>query len=901
MMTMNEFLVSLQGGMVADRVTLLLELYECYKELNTKVEPLDEFIFWGDVILNDFGDIDKYLSDARSVLTNVADFRALQDNSHLSDGQRKAIEQFVGHFREGSSMKQGLGPEDDNVKARFLSIWNLLAPLYDNFRRRLAGKGLAYEGMIYRSVAERLTQESVADLLSEAFGEAKRYIFIGLNVLNECEKRVMSKMRDARLALFCWDWQSEMIQDPQNRSSVFMKENVVQFPMDWSLDGVGKVPEVTVISVPSSVGQAKQVPSILRQAGEEVGMDTAIVLPDERLLMPLLNSIPPEVKDINVTMGFPMTDSALFSLMGEAAAAQLHLRQKEEEWYFYHKQVWEIFSMSLLLDSLDVMGKGIINHIKKEHRFFIPLSDFKGNVLLETLFTPVVTDPKAADPDQIRRIQDWQLSLILALVPGIRKNKDFSFELDFARRYHCAVTLLRSKDLPIMPASYFRLLDRLLGSEALPFSGEPLKGLQIMGPLETRALDFRNLVILSCNEGVFPRRSVSSSFIPAEIRKGFGLPTYEHQDAVWAYYFYRSIQRAERVWLLYDSRTGEGQSGEESRYIKQLQYHFRLPMKRQVASGNVAPAAEEPIPKTEEDIEIIKVKSLSASSIQQYLSCPAKFYYSFVKGLKAEEEVEESLDGKMIGNVFHKTMQKLYDRTDNMVTKEYIESQLKDKAALEQKVREEILQELKSIDVSGRNLVTERVIVEYVVKTLERDLELLKSKGGCFRILGLELKCDWQTEDFTFHGSIDRLDEVGGQVRVVDYKTGSVKDEEMEVTPDKVDSLVGKLFASCNGNNNGNRPKILLQLFLYDMFARELMAKGKIPKKDAVLYSIYKPGRFFFEGVRATDPGDSFRTAVSKRLSGLLKDMTNPEVPFQRTDDIFNTCKWCDFKNICGR
>lgn len=930
MLTMNEFFAKLYEGAVADKVTLLLELYECYKELNPKAEALDEFIFWGDVILNDFADIDKYMADAGGVLTNVADFRQLQDDSYLSEAQKAAINQFVSHFRENDGMKLGLNSDDDNVKTRFLCIWNLLYPLYVKFQERLKGKGLAYEGMVYRSVVETLKEKSVADVLRDRLGSAERYVFIGLNVLNECEKSLMTKMRKAGLARFCWDWQSDMIRDKANRSSVFMSENVATFPMDWSLDKVEGVPKFTVISVPSSIGQAKQLPSILRELEGGVGMDTAIVLPDETLLMPLLNSIPPEIRDINVTMGFPMKESSLFSLMNEAAAMQLHLRKKDDEWLFYHRQVWEIFSMRLFCAMLDEDGKKIVSQVKSDRRYYIPQSSFSGNTVLGKLFTPLVTDPKSADSKQIRRIQDWQLGLILALVPGIKNDKDLGFELEFARRYYCAVTLLRDKNLSLMPVSYFRLLERLLSMESLPFSGEPLKGLQIMGPLETRALDFRNLVILSCNEGTFPRHSVSSSFIPSELRKGFGLPTYEHQDAVWAYYFYRSIQRAEKVWLLYDSRTEGVQSGEESRYIKQLQYHFRVPLNRQVASGNITTAAEEAIAKTKYDIDKIMGKEvigkdgkavkkrLSASSVQAYLSCPVKFYYSFVQDLKAEEDVEESLDGKMIGNVFHRIMQGLYSSPDyvgtegsmekikdglkshpsNMVTREYIDRLLKDKPALRRKVREEILQELNSIEVSGRNLVTENVIVEYVVKTLERDSELLGKKGGSFHMLGLELDCQWEMDGFTFHGFIDRLDEVGGQIRVVDYKTGSVKDDEMEVTEDKISSLVSQLFASCD--KNGSRPKILLQLFLYDMFTSKLMEEGKIPKEE-VLNSIYKPGRFFFEGVRETVLGETFKTAVTERLSNLLKEMTNPEIPFQRTDDIDRTCKLCDFKKICGR
>ena len=274
--------------------------------------------------------------------------------------------------------------------------------------------------------------------------------------------------------------------------------------------------------------------------------------------------------------------------------------------------------------------------------------------MLDVLFRPVITDPKAASEGQIRNFSQYQKEVICAVAASLAGDMSLALELEYAKEYHKSINVLQEIGLEVLPVTYVRILTQILGSVSVPFRGEPLKGLQIMGPLETRALDFSNLVILSANEGVFPSRSVSSSFIPPELRKGFGLPTYEYQDSVWAYYFYRMISRASKVWMLVDSRTEGMKSGEESRYIKQLEYHFNVPVKRYVVKFGGMKTSQMPvIEKTGDDVDKIKATVLSATALQNYLACTAKFYYSTIKGLKLEEEVTESIDYGMFGVVYH--------------------------------------------------------------------------------------------------------------------------------------------------------------------------------------------------------------------------------------------------------
>ena len=896
MLTINDFFFRISGDNPADRVNLLLDLYKCYKELNPKHETLDEFIFWGDVILGDFDDVDKYLVDPVRLFANVSEFKEIQDSySYLTENQRKAIESFISHFSSEGRLTVNLNSDNPNIKERFLQIWNILLPLYNSFRDRLAGKGLAYEGMVYRELASRLDQQSAADVLSAAFGDVNEYVFVGLNALNECEKKVMRRMRDAGLAEFCWDYSGEMVKNPLNKSSFFMSRNIKDFPQAFEMDPEGlETPEVEVISVPSSVGQTKLIPSVVKDSR------CAVVLPDESLLIPVLNSIPEEIKDINVTMGYPMKDSAFFDFMTLVSAMQMHIRRKDGKWYYYHNQVWSLFSSSIFrkVTHGDDAVRSRIKEIKGGMKYYIPQEDLAGVPVFDLLFRPAVTDPKAVSKEQISVFADYQKRLIKGLAPMLAGDPSMAIELEFAKAAYNAISQLQAAGLEVLPLTYVRLLDQLLGPVSIPFNGEPLKGLQIMGPLETRALDFRQVMILSCNEGMFPRRSVSSSFIPPELRKGFGLPTYEYQDAVWAYYFYRLIQRAEKVTLVYDSRTEGMKSGEESRYIKQLEYHFNVPVKRSFVKANVSgDSSSKEIGKTPEDVETIRKARLSASALKNYLDCPAKFYYSTVKKLRRQNEVSEDLDAGMLGNVYHGTMQRLYSRDmagGNKVTESYLSGLLGKRMAIKGIVQSLILEQLHSLEVTGRDLVVEDVIVEYVVKTIGRDVELLRT-SGCdgFEILGLEREFLHDIDGFHFVGYVDRMDSLRpGEIRIVDYKTGKVEDKDVDITDENAAGIVDALF----GPKNDGRPKIALQLYLYDVFCRESVdCKGK-----RLVNVIYPPANLFTDPVKEVPVSDEFMRLTEERLHGLLSEVASVEVPFKRTGEE-KTCEICDFRMICGR
>ena len=866
MFTMSDFVARATGERPAERVDLLLRLYGCYSALNPMAEPLDDFIFWGDTLLGDFDDVDKYLVNPEHLFTNVSDFKEMQDDySYLSDTQREAIERFIRHF---------LIP--GTVKERFLNIWRILLPLYRSFKDTLREHGLSYEGMMYRDLAESLAAGSVKDILNERFKWSERFVFVGLNALNECEKTLLRRCHAAGLAEFCWDWRSEQIRNPDNKSSVFLRQFTSDFPSAFEPDPEGlPQTEFNLLSVPGGIAQAKQLSQVLDRCTPDPGIETAIVLPDEQLLIPVLNSIPEHIQKLNVTMGYPISGSQTGALMDDLAGLQLHLRQKNGEWHFYHRYVWSITANPIVRSVLTGNGNKALEELRKERRYYIPESKLKADPVLEALFRPVATenDPSA---EQVKNICSWLENVIVTLAVRIKEIPGMQMELDFARVCHQTVDGLLKKDLRLLPASLFRLIRQLLAGASVPFEGEPLEGMQIMGPLELRAMDFENLIILNFNEGIFPRRSVSASFIPPELRKGFGLPTYEYQDAVWAYYFYRMIQRASRVWMVFDSRADGLRGGEPSRYLRQLELHFGVKINRYEAlsiPGKVS--AEGDITKTPAHLEALHRTNLSASSLKDYLKCPVRFFYAMVEGLEVEKEIKESLDQRMQGTVFHSTMQDLYPPGIELDA-QTLRRMLADKRRIRDLVEKNIIKELNTFEVAGRNIVLADIICSYVQAVLEADLQQV-ADGGSIVIKGAERFESMDIGGFRFVGYIDRLDSPApGVLRVIDYKTGKVAKEDMEFGPDA-----------------SKVPEIGLQLYLYKLFTDKYRCN--------VIGAIYQPAMIISgSGIFEQRLDEEFCSTMDGHLGRVLREISDTSLPWKRTEDA-DTCKYCDFRAICGR
>lgn len=888
MYTINDFFYKVYAGAPTERIDLLLNLYREYKKLIPNCEPLDEFIFWGEMILSDFNDVDKYLIDAEKLFTNVSQFKSMQDYTFLSDNQLKALQAFMGHFAPQAG-------EDGKYKENFRKTWDILYPLYKSFNRTLGEQGKSYEGMVYRRLAERFENESASDVLQNAFPHSPKFVFVGLNAPTESELAVLKRMRQAQLAEFCWDYSSEMIKDKANKSSFFMEDNISHLGQSIKLDPEGlPTAQINVLAVPSAVGQCKQIGQIFRRLGGEIGINTAIVLPDEKLLLPTLNAIPDSISKVNVTMGYPMSGSVLYSLIDEICAMQMHIRERSDgNWAFYYKQAYDLFANPLLKDSLCENERHTIDSVKCKLFHYIDRDEIAvDGQILSRIFTPIVKEPNLADKGQITALCEYLKDIIETVAHKLVENKKESVELEFAKDFYQAIECIEKYELEVLPATFFRLLRNLVGRNAVPFKGEPLQGLQIMGPLETRALDFDNLVILSCNEGVFPRHNSSESFIPPELRKGFGLPTHEYQDALWAYYFYRLIQRCENVWLVYNTSVQQKMNScEESRYIKQLELHFGVKIHRYVAKSTILEAKDTTeIAKTQEDIDILKSTRLSATALQKYLSCPVQFYYSKIKKLSNEDEVNETLDAGLIGSVLHESIEEIYSGKER-ITKDFLSEYLK-KESYAEVVRRHIMDNLKCLEISGRNLIYESLICRYIRQILLTDKKLLEKKNlDSFKILELEKKETDVIGGLKFIGIMDRVDAFeNGVIRVVDYKTGSVKDSDIQIDDENAREVADAAF----GEDNDKRPKIAIQLYLYDVLIR------KAHKTEAIENVIYQTTSLFSEGIKSAPMNETFVKEMGTRLEECLKGLLDIDKPWTKTAHA-KTCSYCDFKDICGR
>lgn len=862
--TINNLFAQISGLKVADKISLLIDLYQEYN-----LSTFDEFVFWGDIILNDFDDIDKYLVDAEKLFRNIKDLHDLDGGyEFLSDEQIKAIKSFWRTFNEYSG-----GPKE----REFITLWDSLYGIYSRFKARLEAKGEAYEGMIYRSVAEDVKCRAE---LPEALKRYRKIIFVGLNALNECEKALLTYLKKEGVADFYWDFYGEEITDEANKSSLFMKENVLQYPSLYPLpDGQNGINlaerRIDVVGVPSAVGQAKYLQQILP------GLDpfaTSIVLPDENLLFPVLNSIPEEIEEINVTMGYSLKNSQVASFMGHLAPLWKKAKEINGVTHFYHSNVVALLGHKYIqdMDGVGEKAREIRKQMIESNMIFAPATLFEGDDLIGFIFKQ--------RPDSMA---DYQIALLEELQKGLDP-----LDKEFVLGYFKCINRLKGFNLTIKDETWFKLLAQLVSAISVPFNGEPLSGLQIMGPLETRALDFENVIILSCNEGKFPSRSVSNSFVPYNLRKGFGLPNYEFQDSISAYHFYRSIYRARKVYLLYDTRTeGVNRSGEVSRFVKQLKYHHGANISEKVVTYKIGGALSGKIKveKSDEMIAKLHEHNFSASSLNMYLDCPLKFYFQAVEKIKEEDEVTEQVEANVFGTMFHEVMQKIYEPyCSEIISPQMIDKWMKDKAMIQNLIRDAFANEMKIKNIEGKNKIVEALIFRYVLRTLEQDRQkapflFTSVEERCF----VEATLPGSGAVVKFFGIIDRRDGVDDNDRIVDYKTGGYSISWKEV---------GDMFDLPSDKRGYTALQMMFYLYLLDM-------KGLVKDVDRAVMAVCSLKDLF--GTSKDLPAFGITRAdydlFVERLYDLVENqILNKEIPFEAKGEG-KTCEYCPYSIVCNK
>ncbi len=902
-LSINDCFHAASNWQSADRLSNLFRLFRIYKELSESDENFDNFVFWGEMLLSDFDEIDKYMVDAQQIFTNITELKEIDQLFNiLTPNQIEAIQEFWKSF---------LPVKEGNTSAQFVSTWKILYQVYDTFQRELKAEGLATEGMICRDVVERLEKKEEIEHLTD-----KQFVFIGFNALNVCEKRLMHGLQKLDIADFYWDYEAEELRTSDNPASLFYKQNTTIFPSKFEIEPFVELisnKNIELISVPSAIFQTKQIHSLLNKiypASENIEswIDTAVVLPDENLLTPLLHSIPEQIEKVNVTMGFPLSGTPVSSLIEHIFELQRRVSKSGNKVDFYHQTVTNVLNHQyiamLCKNEIDTITSNLVAY----NWIYINEKELKLNDILSIIF-------------QQKANKDEFLPYLIEIVGMLHRNMqkiapdNYALETDYLYQYYSTLNRMWEvmKTLPtrfeMNLDTLMKLIRQLVSGISIPFVGEPLEGLQIMGVLEARGIDFENLIIPSFNEGVFPKKTGSNSFIPYNLRRGFGLPTYEHNDAITSYNFYRLIHRAKNIYMLYDSRTDGMSTGEESRFLKQLYFHYGVNIKRKSLTFETA-FAQEAIIKIEKTEEIMKklqlfvskgedAKSLSASSIKTYIDCPLMFYLTRIEHIETVEEVSETIEESMFGNLFHATMEYIYKPLkDKLIQSEDLDKLIANSLYIDQLIHKAFAEEYfkkgesSSITLEGNNLLIARVIKKYVLQVLKVD-----KRYAPFKIIDVEKDCKLEIATsagkVNIKGFIDRIDEKEGKVRIIDYKTGQ-------------GDLVFKNLEEVFEHNIEKRPKHVLQTLLYGLFY-EPDADGK-----TIVPGIYYMRNLFKEQFqteltqkidRNTTVIDDFsmvKDEYKENLIACLEDIFDPTIPFFQTE-ILKTCAYCEYKAICNR
>jgi len=907
-LTIQELFEELSPYQTGDKIGMLIILYNEYVKISRSNESFDDFLYWGEMLLNDFNDVDKYLVDAKQLFRNVQDLKSLDaDISYLSEPQINAIRHFWEHF---------MPIEGNDTKKKFQETWQILFELYTNFRNALHERGYAYEGMLFREVAERAKANEDLHL------RFKDIVFVGLNALTPAETILLEYLKNCGIADFYWDYDSPFVRDKQNKASFWVTSNLQRFPSRLKIEESSKTEtdntekqKIKLIGVPSAVGQAKQVGTILSQLiaqgaiDPKEAIDTAIVLPDESLLLPLLYSIPQEITKINVTMGYGLSHSAIASLVEHIADLQHNLRELGSEIAFYYRFVLAILHHPLIILSAKEETETLKTHISENNRILVFESEIPSHPLLKLVFKPIT---------QWEQIAEYLQSILVFIYNRLTeekyskeetKNKTHSVDLEreFIVQYYKSITRLQETLGEVKTLSvdtYFRLLKQLTQNLSVPFSGEPLSGLQVMGVLETRVLDFENLIILSMNEGVFPQKKSLSSFIPFSLRKGFGLPTYEHRESTYAYHFFRLINRAKRVFMLYDTRTEELQTGEVSRYFYQLKYlynnYFDIEEHMQtydVSAPDSSPIVVAKTPHVLQKLDAFKAggdKYLSASLLNYYINCPLQFYFSAVEELSTKEEVQESVEAEIFGTIYHSLMENIYRRfIGKTVTPDALTALAENDTYLTELIENAFSEHyFKNKDhtqpLQGQYFLIGEILRSYVKQTLEADKQFTP-----FQYIGAEYKFKsiYRVTDnlsVNFKGSIDRIDQIEDVYRIIDYKTGN-------------GSIDFKNIAQLFDASKNNRPAHILQVFIYALFYAKENPEKKLTPAIYYLRSIFSnfnPSVTFKK--QQIEDISSFSDEFIPLFNACLEEIFDEKVPFTQTQQEKN-CQWCIFKEVCGR
>ena len=916
--SIDDLMCRMSGLRKGDRLRLVAELHKVYTRYHE--ENFDEFYHWGEVLVSDFDMVDKYMVDASQLFSNIGDLKELEaDMSYLSTEQIEMINRF---WRTITGDNKGVVEEGSVAKSRFLKVWRSLGAIYEEFRAQLRALNIGYTGMIYREAVDKLERGDVA------LPSGERFIFIGFNALSKCEQRVLKAMQTNGYAEFYWDYDRYYTENKFQEAGMFIRENLSQFAEEEGIshDNFHNIKSINVQSTSSNIAQCQCVVEILKDIAEKNGgrldKDTAVVLTDENLLLPLLYALPEEFKvkrvmrggkevevpAINVTMGYPLRNTLAYSFVERLLELQKHARLNAQgKTTFYYVDVDGLLTHPYIADISTSKYAELRADIVKHRIFQVPQSMVAITPLLQQIF---------------RKTEGWQeqseylLTVVDAIAAATGEGGESAFRAEFLMVISDALTKLQNVitecDIEVSDSIFRSLVRRHLQAERVPFTGEPLEGLQIMGILETRNLDFKNVILLSMTDNNFPgNRATDKSFLPYGLRYGFDIPTAEHHEGVYAYYFYRLAERAENLYMLYSSAADDKSTGEPSRYIRQMEYETDFDINYTNVGVEVS-LSDSGVIEVEKSYEVFEKllrftrdKTLSPTAFSTYVKCPLKFYFNVVERLHPEDELEESVDNMTFGNIFHESADLLYSQIQGDAEPAVRLAELRERGEIERCVDLAIAkvyfgnEDGSMPELGGELQIIRNIVREYLGKNLLnydiRNRDFVVAETECDVSMDMPIEVEGKHFTVKLAGRADRIDSLNnGMLRVIDYKTGKPR-----LNYNGIESLFhGEPIATKRESN-------IINTLLYSMMLShdkgrdvrpELYYVGSMVRED------YSP--CFVETIdrksRTLESYSEYAKEFESEVQNTLREMFNRAIPFHQCQDD-SACKYCDYNTICNR
>jgi len=891
--SISDFVTLVSPYKILQRPALLLKLFPIYKQFYTNA-TYSSFIGWGEMMLKDFDEIDRYLIDKDVLFGGIEKIKEIDAEFQFSDEERSDYAEFWKNFsnRELSSNKE-----------TFLKVWKVLPQIYDRLQVSLTSSGCNYEGYVYRLVAE-----SPEKFLSKL--KFRQFHFAGFYALSIAEEKIIQYLITECKASVYWDADKYYVNNPKQEAGRFIRESNLKIQtVKWvgNYFGEGKK-TIEIIGVNGKTLLARQAAVILEdvlKANPQSEGETALVLPEESMLMPVLNSLSGNIQNLNITMGFSIKDHFFYSLFRLLKKLNDTKKKKGVRLLVFTEIVRELFNDVALIQGTNQSFFKLVNDYKKIRSSYLDINIVLESIndidacslkdFLKLLFS--IPNDASSIYGYLNGILNWFADKESESAGGVFGNKNLMQHVH--NSFSEFINEIKTDTQNFDEISIWQLLNDFFSKFKFPFSGEPVLGLQLMGFLETRVLDFKTVIITNVNEGVLPSDSFRNSFIPFNIRKSFKLPTFLNQDAIFAYHFYRLLQRAENIFLIYNTEVNSSSGGEMSRYILQIVYELRqkfpttILLKHKLATQGISIFSDNAIVVnrnkvlTEKLVELFarqedggSLKRFSPSSINSFVYCPFKFYLHYVQGLREDETVEESMQANEFGNVFHKTLEQLYlpflnAEINTDTTKKLIPE-------IGAAVSSAIKQEYDKFYVcEGENYLFEKVLEELVAKTINQD-----ETYAPFKLIALETEySQWvdlgNKTVVKLFGKFDRIDQKDGVTRVIDYKTGNA-DLAKEILPED-------LFS--NSEN-----KINLQLLIYNQLANHNLQATK------TLCGVYAL-RQITGGIKYLAGNNAISEQTQIDFSSQLKNFLIHiiyESDFAQTTEL-KKCENCGFKRLCNR